>query len=216
MIFIYDIILNWFKDTVYDFFEWESKDKIEHIKRIPLFKVKKNIINDIIYNDIKIDCEFNNKIFNMTEMYLSNRVTKVPYAFLITDGITILALKTDKFGNVKYKSKLLIDEEEEILCISSKLNIVDFNFTSKGKKSNNQFLTRNEINIRNYLLNELQRIYQTNDYNKLKYIYTEYTDNEESSDITYMYNLLVNSLKNEVNEKHYCIYNLLELIASNN
>ena len=215
MMFIYDIILNWCKDTVYDFFEWDSKDKLEHIKRIPLFRVDKDIIKDILYNEIKIDQEFNSNTFNMTESYSLNKVIKVPYAYLITDGITILALKTDKYGNVKYKSKLLLEEEEEILCISTKLKKIDFKYTKKEMIFSEHFLTRTELKVKKFLLEEINRIYKTKDYQKLKYLYAEYTDKEEKN-IDTLYKELINSLENGLNEKHYNLYNLLNLISSTN
>ena len=48
MIYVYDILLNWNKEVAYDFFEWEKTDKLDHIKKIPLFKVKKGIKKNII------------------------------------------------------------------------------------------------------------------------------------------------------------------------
>ena len=216
MIFIYDIVLNWCKDNVYDFFEWDSKDKLEHIKRIPLFKVDKDIIKDILYYNIQIDEEFNRKTFNMAESYTTSRVNKIPYAYLITDGISIIALKTDKFGNVEYKSKLLLEEEEEILCISSKLKKIDLNYKKNEKIfNNNNFMTRNEIKIKRVLKDELERIYKLKDFDMLKYLYTEYTDKEEL-DIENIYNFLKSSLEIEINENHFKLYNLLSLISNTN
>lgn len=31
MLYIYDILLNWCRDKLYDFFEWEKTDKLEHV-----------------------------------------------------------------------------------------------------------------------------------------------------------------------------------------
>ena len=60
MIYVYDILLNWSNDRLYDFFEWEKTDKLEHIKRIPLFKVDKGIVSKFIYKNIKIEQNFVN------------------------------------------------------------------------------------------------------------------------------------------------------------
>ena len=70
---------------------------------------------------IKLDESFPSKIYNLTEIYNSKNVTKVPYAILLTDGLSALAIKLDKSGNIKFRSKLLIDEEEEILCFCNRL-----------------------------------------------------------------------------------------------
>ena len=213
MTFIYDIILNWCKDKIYDFYEWESSDKIDHIKRIPLFKVKEKVINDIINYNVVIDEIFNKKIYNMTEVYKLSTTSKIQYAFLITDGISVLGLMTDKSGYVRYKSKLLIDEEEEIICISCKLNITDFNYIIKEKINNDEYFTRNELKVKKYLLKELERIYKENDADQLRYLYAEYFEKSES-DIELIYNELKESLKTEVTDEHINLYNLLQLIGS--
>ena len=47
MIFIYDILVN-FNDKLYDFYEWSENDLIEHIRKIPLIKVKKKLLDKVI------------------------------------------------------------------------------------------------------------------------------------------------------------------------
>lgn len=215
MIYVYDILLNWSNDILYDFFEWEKTDKLEHIKRIPLFKVEKNIINKFIYNNIKIDQSFINKIYNVTESYTAKKIVKIPYAFIITDGISAIALKTDKLGNVKYRSKLIVDEEDEIICISSKLNKILFNFTEKNNIYDELFMTREELKIKNYLLNTIKKSYKNKEYNKLKYLYKEYC-NKSNDNIDTIYEELMNSIDNNLNSLHFNLYNILQLSVNKN
>ena len=47
MLYIYDILLNWCRDKLYDFFEWEKTDKLEHVKKIPLIRVERGLINKL-------------------------------------------------------------------------------------------------------------------------------------------------------------------------
>ena len=215
MIFVYDIILNWCSDKIYDYFEWEKTDKIDHIKRIPLFRVGKGIINDFINNNIFIDEEFNSKIYNMTEIYLQSSVNKVPYAFMITDGISVLAVKTEKNGIVKFKSKLLLNEEEEILCISSKLKVTNILYKKRMKIKKDNFLTRKELLVKKYLLKELENAYKSNDFDKINYIYMEYAKKEEKLPEK-AYKELVSDLNKEITEEHFKLYDLLQMIGSNN
>ena len=43
MIYIYDLLLNFIDgDRLIEFYEWDSKDGLEHIKKIPLFKIIKH------------------------------------------------------------------------------------------------------------------------------------------------------------------------------
>lgn len=218
MIFIYDILLNWCcNDTkLYEFFEWEKDDKFTHIKRIPLFKVKKEVLNDFIYNNVTMNKDFINKFYNLTETYNSNKVEKIPYAFLLTDGLSVIGVESDKEGNIKKKSRLIIDEEEEIICISSKLTkIEDFSYKINYKLNNEMFLTRKEIEVKKYLLNEITYIYNSHDYKKLKYLYSEYSNMEEVNS-NEIYNNLINSINKEINDKHIELYNLLQLIGNKN
>ena len=215
MIFIYDIVLNWCSERLYDFFEWEDTDKIDHIKRIPLFRVDKEVINDFINNEIFIDKDFCFKIYNMTENYLQSTVHKVPYAFLITDGITILAVKTDKEGKVLYKSKLLLSEEEEIICISTKLKKISIIYSKRNKHIEESFLTRKEITVRDYLIKELETSFIKKDYDKINYLYMEYTGKEETN-IEKAYRFLINNLKKSIDDKYFKLYELLQMIGSNN
>ena len=214
MIYVYDILLNWSDNILYDFFEWEKTDNLEHIKRISLFKVEKGIINKFIYNNIKIDVAFIDRIYNTAESYSSKKINKIPYAFIITDGITALAVKTDKHGNVKYRSKLIVDEEDEIICISSKINKVQIDFQEKNKIYDELFVTRNELKIKKYLLNTITNTYKNKKYDKLRYIYKEYT-NKDVNDINIIYKELISSF-DIMEESHLRIYNLmLTLLVSN-
>ena len=57
MTYIYDILVN-FSDNLYEFYEWNKKDKIIHIKRIPLIKVKSKVMEELCFNNIKVDKKF--------------------------------------------------------------------------------------------------------------------------------------------------------------
>ena len=57
MEYIYDIVLN-FNDCYYEFYEWNSKDKIINVKKIPVYR-----INDIDYLSFK---------YNIVRLILKN------------------------------------------------------------------------------------------------------------------------------------------------
>ena len=59
MINVYDILVNIIdSERVYEFFEWNNKDDIEHIKKIPLVKVSSHFLDDCINNNITVDKSF--------------------------------------------------------------------------------------------------------------------------------------------------------------
>ncbi|MDD6878880.1 MAG: hypothetical protein PUD59_01435 [bacterium] len=215
MVYIYDILLNFTNGKLYDFFEWNKTDKLEHVKKIPLFRVEKGIINKFCYYEIKVDQSFMSKLYNMTDVYTSRSINKIPYACLLCDGLNAIAIKIDKDGIVKYRSKLLLDEEDEILCICQKLNVTNLNCSEIRKIYTENFLTRKETKIKNYLLKELQSIYKNKKYEELKYLYTEYY-NLKSDDIEFIYKSLIDNITNETNPKQNELYDLLQLIGNKN
>lgn len=215
MLYIYDILLNWNKNKLYDFFEWEKNDKVEHIKKIPLIRIEKGIINSFTYKKVKLEKAFIEKIYNLTEVYTSKKVIKVPYAFLLTDGAFVIAVKTDKEGVVKYRSKLIIDEEEEILCFSNKIGKTEINIKELNVIDKESFFTRKEQKVKEFLSKELEESYKTKNYEKLKYLYTEYCG-KKSDDIEKIFLELSQSIKECVDENHKKIYDLLNLITNKN
>lgn len=215
MIYVYDILLNWNKDIVYDFFEWEKNDSLEHIKKIPLFRTTRDTIINITKNRCKIEKEFIKKIYNVTESYALKKIKKIPYAMIICDGELTLAIKLDSDGNIKYKSKLLIDEENETLCITKKLNISQLNYDIYEQLEEKAFLTRSENDIRLYLIKQIEDSYNEKKYDKLRYLYSEYTGNKETN-IENIYKNLKFSLKNNIDDNHYYLYNLLQLSTNKN
>ena len=78
MAYIYDILLN-FLDYPYEFFEWNDNDDIKYIKKVPLFKVKTDILIDILENDIIIDKSFLERIL----YYAGSKVTNIRLVCMI-------------------------------------------------------------------------------------------------------------------------------------
>ena len=102
MNYIYDIYLN-FNNSFYDFYEWNKRDKIIHIRKIPTIKVSKKDFYNIKYNKIKISKDFLKTIHNKTEQFNNN---KIKYCTIISDEKDIIAIKFDKNGINHMKSSL--------------------------------------------------------------------------------------------------------------
>lgn len=119
LIYVYDLLVN-FQDglKLYDFYEWNSNDQIEHIKKICLIKVKSNEMNDILKFNIRVDDSFLENINSKTEVFKGNKVAVIPYACLFTDGNRVVAVEFFDDSMSVYKSKLMIDEEEDIISLS--------------------------------------------------------------------------------------------------
>jgi len=216
MLYIYDVLLNWnIENKIYDFYDWELSDNIEHIKKIPLFLIESKTLKDFCNSIFNIDKQLLIKIKNLTECYHNKRIEKIPYGAIFTDGKSAVAIEFDSIGKSIHKSCLLLDEEEEVINISSKLNIIEINYKMEVTTKKNPYLTRNDELIKNFLKKEIIETYKKNDINKLKYIYIEYFGNiTESNNIEEIYTNLINTLKVGINNKHNNIYSLLKLASS--
>lgn len=211
LIYIYDILVN-FNDIekIYDFFEWNTNDEIEHIKRIPLYKIPPKVLDQFFMNQIQLDHDIMEKIYRTTEIFTRSKVTKLDYACLFSDGTRVLAIEFNEKGESIFKSKLLLDEEEDVANLSVKLEFTEPSYKILREVSGRNFLTRKEENVKKYLLKEIISTYQEEDYKKLKFLYEEYTNGEEA-DYKKMYQHLLESMSNFLDEKHLHLYEVLKL-----
>lgn len=209
MTYMYDIVLNWCVNDLYEFYEWNNGDKFEHIKKIPIIRVNKKTFNDLLNNKFELDDKLLNKIYNLTEIYSLKKVNKINYAFLITDTERVLGIKIDK-NCLLLKSFMIIDEEREALMISLKLKEEIINYKILSKEKNDIFLTRKEKEIKKFLINELNICNKDNRKDELIYLYSEYF-NDISFDKDYIYNSLLKTLDLEINNNHKRIYDILKL-----
>jgi len=215
MIYVYDIILNWSSNNeLYDFFEWELNDELENVKKMPLIKIDSDILDKMFNYDFYIKKDLLGRIDNLTETYFTNKTGLIKYACLFTDGLRALAVKFDEDGNGILKSKLLLDEEQEVLMLSSKLNRYDIEIETCSSKKSLSFETRHEKEIRTVLLEDLNNCYNNCNFDKLKYLYFECFDDEES-DSEVAFNKLVKSMDNGINKVHHKLYELVMLSYTN-
>ena len=207
MTYVYDLIFN-FDDYLYEFFEWDKKDNYFHIKRVALIKVDSKTYNEILDNKVEFNDDVMLDIFNKCEYYSQKKIRTLPYVFLLTDSYRTMALMLDDSLKVIKYSSLLLDEEEEVMEISSRLPFIklEYNIIEKNIKSD---LTRKEKKILNYIERDLQQSYKKKDISKLKYLYYEYF-NEEKENLDDIYQTLLNTL-NECSNKHIDLYKLIRL-----
>lgn len=212
MSYIYDIILN-FNDNLYEFYEWKNDDILYHIKRINLVLIDSKTYNDIYDNNVCLDREFLLSIYNKCEYYTNRKLDTIPYAILLTDSYRVMGLILNNTGKVIKYSSLLLEEEEEVLDLCYKLKEIKLNYKIISKREKNEFLTRDEINIKEYIKSNLTIDYEKKDLSKLKYMYYEYF-NKHSDNIDLIYQELLQELDKNINKKHYDLYNLFKLSYS--
>ncbi len=180
MNYIYDILLN-FNRQLYDFFEWDINDNIVHIRKIPLYKVGTKQLLKIRDNRIKFEQEFLDKVKNKTEVFTNKDVEFLEYAFLFTDGSTVLALKCNESGESAGKSMLLVDEDMEVLDVSKKIKETEIEFEIMADERYIPLKTRKEQKMEKYVKDELYKSQKQNANEKLKYLYFECFGKNECS-----------------------------------
>ena len=213
MTYIYDILLN-FNSDFYEFYEWEKTDYITHIKKIPIYKVNTNFVDDLFTKKIVIDSPITYEIMNKTEVFESKKIRLLKYACLFTDGYRVIAVLLNDDFSVSKVSDLLLDESCDTINISKILNLTTLAYNIVGTKKDNSLLTRREIKIKKYLKNEFKNSYKNKDINKLKYLYFEYFDTN-LDDLDKIFLSLVDSLETEITPKHIKLYELIKLSHMN-
>ena len=204
MVYIYDIVLN-FNDELLEFFEWEDNDDIKYIKRLPLIRVEDSLIKDVLENDILFDDLLLDQIKGKT-IYYDSKNENYPVVVLSNQDISIAVL----INNNGYKySRLLLDEEYEVLNIVSKLSTTKVDYSIIGKKSINNNLTREERKIRGILLKEIDYLYNSNKLDKLNYYYYEYF-NEINNNKEEVYKRLKETLS-VIDDKHLKLLEIVKL-----
>ncbi len=211
MIYTYDILLNWTKgERLKEFYEWTLEDDLEHIKKMPIIRIRESLLKDLLTSKVKIDKSFLSKIKYKSESYFHNEIDVIDYAFIVTTEKKSLALELDDEGNVMYKSSLLIDEEEEILEIGEDLVVMDIPYEVISKTNNISYLTRKEEEERRFLTKEIKKIKQNKEKSKLNYLYKEFfiDDVESFND---KLTILEKEISKDYNSFHHKLYNLLKL-----
>jgi len=202
MNYIYDIVLN-FNKEYYNFFEWNKKDNIINIKKIPLFMVSNNIFNNMKYDIVKVSNDFINMIKDKTYIY-SKKESII--SCLISNGKEVIGVMFDTEGNVIKRSSLLLDEEEEVIDELYDENVFDIDILSVKKRKNNE-INRVQKEKSNYLLRYIKK--ENNTLN-LKYLYYDYFE-EEEEDIVKIKDRLNFEIINNYNKKLSKLYDTAQI-----
>lgn len=187
MNYYYDILVN-LEEEFYEFYEWEKNDPIIAIKKTPLFKVSHNVIVDFLTYDITLDEELT---INLLEKTICKNKEKIN-ALLISDTKTSLFLEINDNGKVIFKSKLLVEDENNINEIVNALRETNLKY-QVGKKVLKNNLLRQTIKEQKLILIELNGLKKNKDVDKCNYLYFELfhkIDDDYEQEINDMINFL--------------------------
>ncbi|MCI8588221.1 MAG: DUF3603 family protein [Bacilli bacterium] len=210
MVYIYDILVNFNDSYLFDFFEWNMNDGIDNLKKVRLYRISSHSMDDLMKNQVCVDHSFLEEIFKTCEVYTKNSVRTFPYVCLFSDGIRVLAIEWSSDGVSSAKSKLILEEEEDVLEIVEDMKLYDLPYNVISLDLSRSFLTRKELKIRKYLKAEIEDAYHGGKYEKLKFLYGEYFEKEIDS-YQRMEEELLASMEYFLDSKHVTLYELLRL-----
>ena len=207
MLYVYDILLN-FTDvhTYLNFFEWENKKNLTHVKKIPLLKIPNYQLKEIYENEIELQDSIWAKLQGKAKSSCKKNLT----IFLLTDGMKVFAVAFNSKSILEMRSELLADDEEDIIQLGDDLPFTKLEYRILNKTYQKRFCTRKEMTIKTYLKSEFLNAYQKEDKNKLAYLYKDYF-NQKETNIKVMYESLISSLEH-IDANHKKLYNLLQLV----
>lgn len=208
MYYYYDVLLNFGSDgEVYEFYEWDSEDTIEFIKKIPLFRVSTETLVDQLKYKTTFTEEFLKQIENKTIVKSTSET--LSYAFILSDAKNAIALELDCNGKVMNRSKLLLSDEANLIEMLFTMRETDLVY-EKGEKYKKRKDLRQVEDIKKLIKCEVDTLYESKNSSKLKYLYYEWF-NKESNDINSMVRDIKNALKKEYDADFARIYDLIKL-----
>lgn len=206
MNYVYDILSN-FNQELYDFYDWDKNDNFTHLRKVPSFRVSKEVLVDLMFKKVKIKGNLLKLIKDKTQVFTKEGVDVIEYCFIVSDSVNALGVILDEDGVVYKRSKFLVSEELEInKCLkTSKIYNVEYNLLSSKTHYSN--MTRNEEKVTSLILNELELIMDSTD--KIDYLYYEWFNTNKGKN---KYKKLVSSIKSSYTSKHEYILELLNLL----
>ena len=182
MNYYYDVVLNFDSEHIWKFYEWEKDDYFTIIKKIPLFRVSFETICDFLTYEVVVDSSFVKQVAHQT-IYQGHEDF---YAtFLLSDSKNSIAVLLREDGQVEAISHLSIVEGNHLNEYIYTLNSTSVEYKTLGKKVMNSE-NRQKMKMKNFVLVELNTLYDEKNIFKMKYLYYEWFL-EEESDISNMY-----------------------------
>ncbi len=202
MNYIYDIILN-FNKEYFDFYEWNKKDNIINIKKIPLFVVDNKTFNAMKFDKVIVSSNFMDLIRNKTYTYSKNKISN---STLLSNGKEVIGVLFDNNGNLIKRSSLLIDEEDEVLDEIDNNDIFTIEIIS-SKKIKREDINRGEKEKKIFLNKYIKK---EENITNLKYLYYDYFEKEEE-DSTLIKKKLLDEINSNWNDKLNSFYETVKI-----
>ncbi len=203
MDYFYDVDLN-FLNKYYSSYEWEERDCVKTIKKIPVFCISFNDFSKLITHKIKVDSLFLEKIKNKTK--LSTGFIK--YGAIFTDSNNSIAILFNDFGESVFFSSLKYYDELEMENIFYKTKKTDFNYEILNKFENDKTL-RKYNSVKEFITKHIDDLIKTKNSDFLNFISYELFNESFTNEEKFLEKISVRL--EAVDERLYEFYNLLKI-----
>lgn len=209
MNYFYDVIIN-LHDINYKFYEWSKDDEFIHLKKVPIYKLKSQDIQKFLLHNIQVKREFLEGIKDKTT---SIENEKILYIALFTDGNNTIVLEFNEDGKSILRSSLLIAEELDLMEIAYSLEEekLEYEVLEKIKDKNE---VRQVERIKKFLNKEIDYSFNQQDFDKLKYLYQEISEEQLRSDKK-IYEFLKILINGNYNDNILKLFNIIKLYKKN-
>jgi len=207
--YFYDVLINMNEEEIFNFYEWENYDPIELVKKIPLYRVNTKTLKDFYLCNVKVSEEFANELLDKTLIKNNTYNKTIKYACLLCDTKNSIVVEFNVKGKVISKSRLLLEDEANVLEFIYTYKETIINYQIEGKNIIKNFLRQEEM-IKKVIKTEFNTIIEDNNNSKLKYLFNEWFGYEENN-IDIIKIKIKKELKKENILKAKEIYNLIML-----
>jgi len=169
MHYYYDILVN-LDDELWEFYEWDQKDQIIPIKKIPLVRVTEADLQAFLKYDVVFDSLWVQKF--LEKAWLKNQKEKLS-CVLFSSTKNCLVFELDDSGNVLSRSKLLLEDENHCNEVTCAIHNSIVPYKIKEKRRRNGELRQATLE-KKFIAIELKTLEETKNEKKCAYLYYEW------------------------------------------
>lgn len=189
MLYLHDIWVNWFEGEengygVCYFHEWRKTDQIEIVDQAPLLYVN-NEIYHYIENDMnELPSKMLDMVYKRAYIRIDQKRVALDYAFILTNGIDIIAIDTIGYQIPLRKSRLIPRQEQLVYQLIKGKKKIHFPLPRHSTKKEYSILslapqymyglTRSERQLKQVLMIALDQLKTANHLEEMRYWLTEW------------------------------------------
>ncbi|MCU9612442.1 YjbA family protein [Caldibacillus lycopersici] len=195
MMYLHDVWVNWFEGeengyNVCHFHEWRKEDTIELLDQVPVLKVTYDLYHYIENDLADLPEVLLNDVYQKAYARKNHERIQLEYCFIVTDGISILAVDTLGYQIPIRKSRIIPRQEQLVYDMITNEETVDYSFTFPRDKEYHILspepalmigLTRKERQLKKLLFMALDHLYSSKNTAQVRYWYTEWAPENYSS-----------------------------------